>query len=102
MLWLSETARYHLVMAVVLSVLLVALPVHESSGSVTALTAALAVALTAGLLSRAPRSGRATPRVGDVSPDAPARDERCRRGSFRRQSSPDAPGRSLPRAPQPA
>ena len=29
----------------------------------------------------------------------PSSDERCLRGSFRRQSSPDAPGRPQPRAP---
>jgi len=99
--WEAETARCSLLLALVLSTLLVLLPVHGSAGSVTVLSTALAVALTASLLSRAP-GGRRTPLRVDVSPDAPARDERCRRGSFRRQSSPDAPGRALPRAPQPA
>ena len=101
MLWLSESARWHLVTAAVLSALLTALPLPDQAGSVTALSTALAVALAAGLLSRGCRADARALRV-DVSPDAPAPDERCRRGSFRRQSSPDAPGRVLPRAPQPA
>lgn len=97
----AEAARWSLLLALLASTLLLVLPVHGSTGSVTALSTALALALAARLLSRAPLAGRAAVRV-DVSPDAPAADERCRRGSFRRQSSPDAPGRVLPRAPQPA
>ena len=101
MRWEAEAARCSLLTALVLSTLLVLLPAHGSTGSVTALSTALALALTASLLARAPGGRRTQLRV-DASPDAPARDERCRRGSFRRQSSPDAPGRVLPRAPQPA
>lgn len=67
----------------------------------TALSAVLALALTTGLLLPATRS--TVPAPGSArSPDAPAADERCHRGVFRRQTSPDAPGRVRPRAPQPA
>ena len=99
MRWEAETARCSLLLALVLSTLLVLLPVHGSTSSITVLSSAVALALATALLSRAP-GGRRTPLRADVSPDAPAPDERCRRGSFRRQSSPDAPGRMLPRAPQ--
>jgi hypothetical protein len=83
------------------SALFATLPVDGSTGSVTALSAALTISLASAFLARAPRPTRVPSRI-EVSPDAPARDERCRRGSFRRQTSPAAPGRVLPRAPQPA
>jgi hypothetical protein len=99
--WVSELAtRRTLLLSCLVSALLVALPV-DPSGSVTVLSTALALALSSGLLARAPRTGRLVFRV-EVSPDAPARDEKCRRGSFRRQTHPGAPGRVLPRAPQAA
>ena len=84
-----------------LATLLVVLPEDGAPGSVTVLSAALALALSTALVSRAPLAHRST-LLADVSPDAPARDEKCRRGSFRRQSNPGAPGRVRPRAPQPA
>jgi hypothetical protein len=100
--WVSELAtRRILLLSCLVTALLVVLPVDGSAGSVTVLSTALALALSSGLLARAPRPGRLTFRV-EVSPDAPARDEKCRRGSFRRQTHPGAPGRMLPRAPQPA
>lgn len=79
---------------------LLVLPV-DGPGSVTALGTAAALALATGLLLRAPRTVLPVPRAVRA-PGAPAEDERCRRGSFRRQTSPDAPGRPRPRAPQAA
>jgi hypothetical protein len=99
--WLPEATRRTLVLFFALGALLAALPVDGPTGSVSVLSTALALALTSGLLAQAPRTGRLTFRV-EASPDAPARDEKCRRGSFRRQTQPGAPGRVLPRAPQPA
>jgi len=99
--WVSEATRRTFALSVALSALLAVLPVDGSSGSVSVLSAALAVALSAGLLASA-RHVRLPALRGDVSPDAPARDEKCRRGTFRRQSNPCAPGRVRPRAPQPA
>jgi hypothetical protein len=101
MAWVSELATRRALLLSCLVSALVVLPVDGSTGSVTALSTALALALASGLLARAPRPSRVASRV-EVSPDAPARDEKCRRGSFRRQTSPGAPGRVLPRAPQPA
>jgi hypothetical protein len=73
----------------------------SSSGSLATVTAAVAAALLVSMLHRtrllARASAHRTPSVA-----APSADERCRRGSFRRQSQADAPGRPLPRAPQPA
>ncbi len=87
-------------LAAVLSSLLtavVALAPLDGPGSVGTLGAALALA--AGLLARAHRVP--PPLTGSTrSPDAPGPEERCRGGVFRRQTSPDAPGRVLPRAPQ--
>jgi hypothetical protein len=100
--WVSELAtRRALLLSCLFSALLVALPIDGSTGSVTVLSTALALALSTGLLVRAPLPGRLGFRV-ESSPDAPASDEKCRRGSFRRQTHPGAPGRMLPRAPQPA
>lgn len=73
----------------------------DGPGSVGTLGAALALALAAGLLAPAHRMSLIA--TGSTrSPDAPGPEERCRGGVFRRQTSPDAPGRVLPRAPQPA
>ena len=62
-------------------------------------TSTLAVTLLATVLARVvpvvPRVIAVGPSVGPL-----AREERCRRGVFRRQVSPDAPGRVRPRAPQ--
>ena len=99
--WVSEATRRTFALSVALSALLAVLPVDGPSGSVTVLSAALAVALAAGLLADA-RHVRLPAFRSDVSPDAPARDEKCRRGTVRRQSNPCAPGRVRPRAPQPA
>jgi hypothetical protein len=100
--WVSELAvRRVLLLSLLLGAVFATLPVDGSTGSVTVLSAALTVALASAILARAPRPARVPSRI-EVSPDAPARDERCRRGSFRRQTSPAAPGRVLPRAPQPA
>jgi uncharacterized protein DUF6412 len=88
-----------LVLSVALGTLLAVLPVDGSPGSVTVIGTALALTFSAGLLLRSPRvAPLASP--FPRSPDAPARDECCRRGAFRRQSSPDAPGHVRPRAPQ--
>ena len=86
---------------VLLTSALLALPAPTSPASVATLGAALAVTL---LAAAALHSGAAhlLPATWAVSPDAPAADERCRRGAFRRQTSPDARGRTRPRAPQPA
>ena len=73
----------------------------DGPGSVGAVGAALALTLTAGLLTPGHRMSLLV--TGSTrSPDAPGPEERCRGGVFRRQTSPDAPGRVLPRAPQPA
>jgi len=86
-----------LVVALFLSV------VGSSSGeSLTLISAAVVAALLVSMLHRnqqllARASSQRAPSV-----TTPAEDERCRRGAFRRQSQPDAPGRPLPRAPQPA
>jgi len=95
------TLLVSVLVSALLATLLVALPDDGAPGSVTVLSAALALALSTALVSRAPLARRSTLRA-DVSPDAPARDEKCRRGSFRRQRNPGAPGRVRPRAPQPA
>jgi hypothetical protein len=89
-------------LAAVLSSLLaglVAVAPADGPAPVGVLGAALALALAAGLLARAHRVP--PPLTGSTrSPDAPGPEERCRGGVFRRQTSPDAPGRVLPRAPQ--
>jgi hypothetical protein len=86
------------VLSSLLTALVATLPV-DGPGSVGALGAALALALAAGLLSPARRMPLLA--AGSTrSPDAPGPDERCRGGVFRRQTSPDAPGRVRPRAPQ--
>ncbi|MCZ2831018.1 DUF6412 domain-containing protein [Modestobacter sp. VKM Ac-2986] len=70
-----------------------------------ALPAAAAVTSTLALGLLATVLARAIPVVPRVLADGPstsplAREERCRRGVFRRQVSPNAPGRIRPRAPQ--
>jgi len=93
-----------LLLVAVLSSLLAALAATASldgPGSVGAVGAALALALTAGLLTPGHRMSLLESGA-TRSPDAPGPEERCRGGVFRRQTSPDAPGRALPRAPQPA
>jgi hypothetical protein len=97
----AEAARVTLLLSALVTTLLVLVPVTGPAESVTVLSAALVLALSSVLLSRAGEAGRPVLRV-HVSPDAPARDERRRRGSFRRQSSPGVPGRPRPRAPQSA
>lgn len=94
-----ERVRLTVLVSALLATLLVVLPDDAAPGSVTVLSAALALALSTALVSRAPLARRAA-LWADVSLDAPARDEKCRRGSFRRQSNPGAPGRVRPRAPQ--
>jgi hypothetical protein len=89
-----------LVLVSALGVLGAVLPA-DGAGSATAVGAALALALASSLLLPAPRCTLPAP-GSSRSPDAPGPDERCRRGVFRRQTSPDAPGRVRPRAPQPA
>ena len=99
---MSEAAtRRTLLLSCALSALLLVLPFDGSANSVTVVGAALAVAISAGLFARAARADVRTAAAG-VSPDAPARDERCRHGAFRRQTNPNARGRVRPRAPQPA
>jgi hypothetical protein len=96
----TRALLFSAVLSSLLTALLVTLPV-DGPGSVGALGAALALALAAGLLSPARRMALLA--TGSTrSPDAPRPDERCRRGVFRRQTSPDAPGRVRPRAPQTA
>ena len=73
--------------------------VSPTPASGVGVTGALAVAaLVAVLVSAAVRYGSSSTLT--VSPGVPARDERCRRGAFRRQTHPRTPGRPLPRAPQ--
>ena len=64
-----------------------------------AVTSTLALTLLATVLAR---MAPVVPQVATAGPssDTPAREERCRRGVFRRQVSPNAPGRIRPRAPQ--
>jgi hypothetical protein len=64
-----------------------------------AVTTTLALTLLATVLARVVP---VVPQVRLVGPSSgvPAREERCRRGVFRRQVSPNAPGRIRPRAPQ--
>ncbi|MGU3437394.1 DUF6412 domain-containing protein [Actinomycetes bacterium M1A6_2h] len=82
--------------------LLIALPcaalfgAADVQGSVSLLGAVAVVALVAALVIHT--AGHSLSIL--FAPNAgPASDERCLRGSFRRQSSPDAPGRPQPRAP---
>ncbi|PZA18889.1 hypothetical protein, partial [Modestobacter versicolor] len=76
MAWVSELAtRRALLLSCLLSALVLVIPVDGSAASVTALSAALTVALAAGLLTRAPRAAHVATRT-EVSPDAPANDER--------------------------
>ncbi len=87
-----------LALVATLGMLTTVLPV-DGPAPVTALSAVLALALSTGLLR--PWSRSTLPAVGSRrSPDSPQPDERCHRGVFRRQTSPDAPGRPRPRAPQ--
>jgi len=98
--WVAEAAtRRALLLSFALSALLLVLPLDGSANSVTVVGAALAVAISAGLFARAARTDLLTAGAGP-SPDAPARDERCRHGAFRRQTNPNARGRVRPRAPQ--
>ena len=64
-----------------------------------AVTSTLALTLLATVLARV---APVVPQVATLGPPSgtPARQERCRRGVFRRQVSPNAPGRIRPRAPQ--
>lgn len=99
-LMLRAVALRVLVLVSTLGMLATVLPL-EGPGSVTALGAVLALALSTGLLRPASRSTLPAPGASR-SPDAPGPDERCHHGVFRRQTSPDAPGRVRPRAPQAA
>ncbi len=86
-------------LAAVMTTLLPALatPVHPW----TIAGAAVAAVLIASLVRLAPhRDSSSSERQAAI--DATMRDEHCRRGAFRRQTHPAAPGRPLPRAPQPA
>jgi hypothetical protein len=98
----SAVATRALLLSAVLSSLLttlLALLPADGPGPVGALSAVLALTLAAGLLFRSRRMTLLV--TGPIrSPDATRPEERCRRGVFRRQTSPDAPGRVLPRAPQ--
>ena len=89
-----------LVFVSTLAMLATVLPV-EGPAPATALSAVLALALSTSLLRPSARSTLPAP-GSSRSPDAPRPDERCRSGVFRRATSPDAPGRPRPRAPQPA
>lgn len=87
-------ALYALVLSLAFA-LAVAPQAHADAGAVSV---ALALLLLSSLvLVAAARDAVAvcTPAVAG----GPARDERCLHGSFRHQSSPDAPGRPRPRAP---
>ncbi|SDP33601.1 hypothetical protein SAMN05660199_03651 [Klenkia soli] len=77
------------------------LGVQESASPALLATTVLAAGLLAALVLGARRgTGIDARSAGPVH--TPRRDERCRRGSFRRQSHPRTPGRPLPRAPQAA
>ncbi|WP_028932939.1 DUF6412 domain-containing protein [Pseudonocardia spinosispora] len=85
-------------MGAALALVLVMLAAPHADGSVVVLGAAIATMLAAAWMLRSSAGRTAVVEVGP--PDRPSRDERCLRGSFRRQSSPDTPGRPrLPRAP---
>lgn len=75
---------------------LLAVPPLGSSGSAAVLGTAIAVFVVAAL---ATSSKYELLQLCAVSATGPSDDERCLRGAFRRQSSPDAPGRPQPRAP---
>ncbi|MDI9898986.1 DUF6412 domain-containing protein [Rhodococcus sp. IEGM 1409] len=75
---------------------LLAVPPLGSSGSAAVLGTAIAVFVVAALATSAKYE---LLQLCAVSATGPSDDERCLRGAFRRQSSPDAPGRPQPRAP---
>lgn len=75
---------------------LLAVPPLGSSGSAAVLGTAIAVFVVAAL---ATSSKYELLQLRAVAATGPSDDERCLRGAFRRQSSPDAPGRPQPRAP---
>jgi hypothetical protein len=80
-----------------LAVLLLAAPGSSASDTAFLLSAALAALLVAAVLRLASDVATAAP---GATASGPAADERCLRGSFRRQSSPACPGRPCrPRAP---
>ncbi|WP_188544092.1 DUF6412 domain-containing protein [Rhodococcoides trifolii] len=85
--------RWLLLMALPLAALFGAADVQTSVGIVGAVAVAALVAALAFHVAGQERSALFAPTTG------PASDERCLHGSFRRQSSPDAPGRPQPRAP---
>jgi hypothetical protein len=88
-----------LVLLLGLGALLVLVSDGGSLPGAAAVTTTLALTLLATVLARV---APVVPQVVTAGPssDTPAREERCRRGVFRRQTSPDAPGRIRPRAPQ--
>jgi len=92
--------RDHVLFWLTLLVALFLSLVGTSSGeSLTLVSAAVAAAVLVSVVRKAHRLTLASSPPGP-SFAVPAEDERCRRGAFRRQSQPDAPGRPLPRAPQ--
>ncbi|WP_092806463.1 DUF6412 domain-containing protein [Rhodococcus globerulus] len=90
------TATRSLLMLLLPFIAMLATPPLGSSGSAAVVGTAIAVFVVAALAT-SPRSELL--QLFARSSSGPARDERCLRGSFRRQSSPDAPGRPQPRAP---
>lgn len=87
-------ALYALVLSLVFA-LAVAPQAHADAGSVGVALAVLVLASLA--LVAASRDALTT--LAPAVTGRPAGDERCLHGSFRHQSSPDAPGRPRPRAP---
>ena len=78
--------------------LFVSLLGNSSGEPLSLVSAAVAGALLLALYRAHRRNYSPSQRAGLVAATSP--DERCRRGAFRRQTQPDAPGRPLPRAPQ--
>lgn len=79
-----------------LAVVMLATPAADVPGNVAVLGTAIAVLLVSAWALRMGRGRVALSRV--AAADGPAGDERCLRGSFRRQSNPDTPG--CPRQPR--
>ncbi|MDI9914977.1 hypothetical protein B2J88_00255 [Rhodococcus sp. SRB_17] len=92
----ASTVTRSLLLLLLPFIALLAAPPLSSSGSAAVLGTAIAVFVVAAL-SASPMYEALQLRA--VSSQGPSGDERCLRGAFRRQSSPDAPGRPQPRAP---
>ncbi|KAA0019457.1 DUF6412 domain-containing protein [Antrihabitans cavernicola] len=71
-------------------------PISDGNVAATAIGAAVALLVVAVVVTHGSRRELLALFTSSTGPE---HSERCLRGAFRRQSSPDAPGRPLPRAP---